>query len=55
MRGKSVIITPYTCSPCKDCPKRKSACHDTCKHYQEWKLEVQKINDLIRKERDKSL
>jgi len=23
-------------TPCKDCGKRKMACHDTCEEYKEW-------------------
>jgi hypothetical protein len=26
--------------PCKDCPERHIACHDTCERYKEWKRQI---------------
>lgn len=36
----------YSGAPCKDCAKRKRACHDSCPEYKEWKSEkdVEKSN-----------
>jgi hypothetical protein len=28
-------------SPCKDCPDRHTACHDSCDKYKEWKERYQ--------------
>ena len=37
-------MTPY---PCKDCPDRHTACHDTCPKY----LEIAKANEAERQKR----
>lgn len=28
-------------SPCKDCPDRHTACHDSCDKYKDWKVRYQ--------------
>jgi hypothetical protein len=35
-------------SPCKDCPKRKPACHDSCNDYIAYKQECVRTNEQIR-------
>lgn len=27
-------------TPCKDCPARRTACHDTCERYKEYRAEL---------------
>lgn len=36
-------------NPCKkDCPKRSSTCHGSCKEYKEWKNEQDEMNKKAR-------
>lgn len=36
-------------TPCKDCNKRDSTCHSTCKDYVDWKEELNERNRQKRK------
>lgn len=41
-------------NPCKrDCPRRSSTCHATCKDYKEYRQALDERNALIRQERDR--
>jgi hypothetical protein len=40
-----------TCSPCKGCPDRHPACHDTCDRYGAWK--ARKDAGRLKKQADK--
>lgn len=40
-------------APCKDCEKRKLLCHSVCPEYKTFKDEVEKFNEVKRKESDK--
>lgn len=31
-------------SPCKDCTARYLGCHDTCKHYKQYKIDMEVWN-----------
>ena len=33
-------------APCKDCPNRHYACHDTCEKYKEFKSNNQRVSDI---------
>ncbi len=39
-------------TPCKDCVKRYTACHSTCKDYRDWKRE--KNEDNARRNKQKN-
>jgi hypothetical protein len=39
--------------PCKDCPERHTACHDTCERYKEWKQRIDE-QKKAKKEYDRS-
>lgn len=30
--------------PCKGCPDRRTACHDSCDGYKEWKRRLDEVN-----------
>ena len=37
----------YDTPPCKDCKKRHTHCHPTCKEYQNWKIEHEKYRQEV--------
>ena len=39
-------------NPCHNCPKRTSACHDSCESHKLWKAEKKAREDFVRKEND---
>lgn len=44
MKGKQ-LNTNGVMSPCKNCTKRHTACHDDCKDFDEYKLKIQEIKN----------
>ena len=39
-------------SPCKDCQKREIGCHSKCKHYIEFRHDLDEINKMKEAEKD---
>lgn len=37
--------------PCKDCLNRKAGCHSTCEKYLVYRRELDKLNEIINKQR----
>lgn len=44
MKGKQ-LNTNGVMSPCKDCKKRHTACHDDCEDFSEYRRKIQKVNE----------
>lgn len=39
--------------PCKGCDRRKLLCHGSCQTYQQWKKELDAVNDAKRRDSEK--
>lgn len=42
----------YPKGPCKECKKRHMGCHNKCKPYNDWKIELKAYNDKIKQVRE---
>lgn len=41
---------PKPLPPCKNCENRCYACHSNCKGYKDYKIELDKYNDVVKQE-----